>query len=116
MLVDLFDTEKLCCSDAYYHDRGGRRSELHSRAAGAASEVSSVLDSRSLASLRSEHSPNQERGDARLRMQRKKWNDETAKRIHVAVRVRPMNINEIKADAKVRKGESQIRLHQACFS
>ena len=35
-------------------------------------------------------------------MQRKKWNDETAKRIHVAVRVRPMNINEIKADAKVR--------------
>ena len=43
-------------------------------------------------------------GDSRLRMQqqRKKWNDETAKRIHVAVRVRPMNINEIKADAKVR--------------
>ena len=42
-------------------------------------------------------------GDSRLRLQqqRKKWNDETAKRIHVAVRVRPMNINEIKADAKV---------------
>ena len=33
---------------------------------------------------------------------RKKWNDETAKRIHVAVRVRPMSINEIKADAKVK--------------
>ena len=43
-------------------------------------------------------------GDSRLRMQRKKWNDETEKRIHVAVRVRPMNINEIKADAKVREG------------
>ena len=43
-------------------------------------------------------------GDSRLRMQRKKWNDETAKRIHVAVRVRPMSINEIKADAKVRRG------------
>ena len=40
-------------------------------------------------------------GDSRQRMQRKRWNDETAKRIHVAVRVRPMNINEIKADAKV---------------
>ena len=44
-------------------------------------------------------------GDSRLRMQRKKWNDETAKRIHVAVRVRPMSINEIKADAKVKEGE-----------
>ena len=49
-------------------------------------------------------------GDSRLRLQqqRKRWNDETAKRIHVAVRVRPMNINEIKADAKVRQSSMQL--------
>ena len=48
----------LLYSEAYYHDRGGRRSEVHSRAAAAASEASSVFDSRSLVS---EHSPQQGR-------------------------------------------------------
>ena len=48
-------------------------------------------------------------------MQRKKWNDETAKRIHVAVRVRPMNINEIKADAKVREGAILMKTPGACY-
>ena len=52
-----FDTKILNNSDAYYHDRGGRRSELHSRAA-AASEASTLYDSRSIAS---ELSPQQER-------------------------------------------------------
>jgi hypothetical protein len=42
-----------------------------------------------------------------LRAQRKKWSDETAKRIHVVVRVRPMSMNEIKGDTKVKEQEKR---------
>ena len=39
----------------------------------------------------------------RLLKMRAKWNVETAKRIHVIVRTRPLNVREIRENAKVGK-------------
>ena len=53
-------------------------------------------------SIISEASPRRgSSADAGLRRMRKRWAEETTKRIHVVVRVRPLNIREIKEGAKV---------------
>ena len=39
--------------------------------------------------------------DELLQIKRRQWDESTAKRIHVVVRARPLNIREIKADARV---------------
>lgn len=39
--------------------------------------------------------------EERLTTMRKNWAKETAKRIHVVVRVRPLNVREIKMNSKV---------------
>ena len=40
--------------------------------------------------------------DELLQIKRRQWDESTAKRIHVVVRARPLNIREIKADARVK--------------
>ena len=42
------------------------------------------------------------KSDEQLAALRKHWDEETAKRIHVIVRVRPLNVKEIKENSKVR--------------
>ena len=49
--------------------------------------------------------------EERLNEQRAKWARETAKRIHVVVRVRPLSLKEIKQDAKVIRSFTHF-----CFS
>ena len=46
--------------------------------------------------------------EERLNEQRAKWAKETAKRIHVVVRVRPLSLKEIKQDAKVNEVLMQL--------
>ena len=41
------------------------------------------------------------KSDEQLVALRKHWDEETAKRIHVVVRVRPLSVKEIKENAKV---------------
>ncbi len=53
--------------------------------------------------MNSRRSPSPRRPDTAeeaAKARRKKWDVETAKRIHVVVRVRPLSMREIKADAK----------------
>ena len=40
--------------------------------------------------------------DELLQIKRRQWEESTAKRIHVVVRARPLNIREIKDDARVK--------------
>ena len=39
--------------------------------------------------------------DEKLKAKRREWEEATAKRVHVVIRTRPLNIKEIKADCKV---------------
>ena len=41
--------------------------------------------------------------DELLQIKRRQWEESTAKRIHVVVRARPLNIREIKSDCRVTK-------------
>ena len=63
----------------------------------------------------------------RLLKMRAKWNVETAKRIHVIVRTRPLNVREIRENAKVgkshwstesqetiTKGQRPLKVHTFC--
>ena len=43
-----------------------------------------------------------EDSDELLQIKRRQWEESTAKRIHVVVRARPLNIREIKSDCRVR--------------
>ena len=40
--------------------------------------------------------------DEKIQAKRKQWDEATAKRVHVVIRTRPLNIKEIKEDRRVR--------------
>jgi len=96
---------------SYYESRGGRRSRLSPTPGGAPGgspgSVHSFGPSPSPPPLRatsSSYYDYRRRGpsaQARLEERRRHWAKETTKRIHVVVRVRPLNVREIKEQAKV---------------
>lgn len=89
-------------SHSYYegrHGGGGRRSRLSNAPSELTIRTSYTDDtfSRAASTYTRAGSAGKE-----LAERRKRWAKETAKRIHVVVRVRPLNVREIKAGEKVR--------------
>ncbi len=94
-------------SHSYYQNRGGRRVQGggggggHHWRGGKSPNMSPVTirSSRSAGSL--SRMPSRAGTANSLGRRRRNWAEETAKRIHVVVRVRPLNVREIKEGQKV---------------
>jgi hypothetical protein len=53
--------------------------------------------------------------EERLLAKRKEWEKSTAKRIHVVVRSRPLNVKEIREDCKVRIKKPAVHVYRVDF-